>query len=212
MKKLDSLKCSLTKHLVDTTVLVGPSTPIFAAYETLVAGMSDMVSLKSRLLVLGGAYLGVGSLISRGRDYSRSFFGVTKESSEGVQKLHDFFYFPSVNLPIATFMYRVVGGETDWKKIGLGLGFALAYDLCLGPLAGYLIDSGRDLAGIDECHRPLYAKSLGRFSSNVKKNIATSIVAASLATTVGIYTFSPKNNISKEKTNISQGLEQKVSN
>jgi len=58
----------LKEHFIDSTSGLVASTPIFATFETVVAGLSDEVSLNARLLAVGLTYLGMGSVFAKGRD------------------------------------------------------------------------------------------------------------------------------------------------
>src|SRR3989344_5121862 len=95
------VKDSLTYHLVDSTALLAESTPIFAAFETGIAGMSDDISINARLIATGLAYAGVGTALAKGRDLWRKAFKVSDTTKERVQMLHDTAYLAAFNLVTA---------------------------------------------------------------------------------------------------------------
>jgi hypothetical protein len=76
----------LKKHLVDTTAVISFTYPPLAIAEVRRLGAS--VSIWSRLKGAGFAYLGMGSVFSRGRDLSRMLFRVPKSGREGLQIFH----------------------------------------------------------------------------------------------------------------------------
>ena len=72
MGTLKRIKKELKAHLVDSTALLAESTPVFAAFETGIAGMSDEISLNARLLATGLTYFGgMGYAYAKGRDIYR---------------------------------------------------------------------------------------------------------------------------------------------
>lgn len=103
-------------HLVDSTALLASSHPIFGAFETLIVGMSYDVSLHTRLYTTGITYAGLGYLVGKGRDLSRTLFHVTSMTSEKIQQLHDSLYIAALNLPLSTCLY-LAAGEHDTKRL-----------------------------------------------------------------------------------------------
>src|SRR3989344_4326364 len=96
------VKDNLTYHLVDSTALLAESTPIFAAFETGLAGMSDEISMNARLFATGLTYLGgMGIAYSKGRDFYRKIFKITDKTRERVQSLNDAAYTGLFNLAVA---------------------------------------------------------------------------------------------------------------
>src|SRR3989344_3867576 len=88
-------------YLIDPTVLLVSTAPFQCASETLIAGMSDEVSLHTRLYVTGTCYLGLGRLIGKGRDMSRKMLNITDTTSEVVQQIHDSLYLASTNFVLS---------------------------------------------------------------------------------------------------------------
>ena len=64
--RIVGFKEGLKYHLVDTTALLVPSTPLFSAIEVGVLGMSDEVSLGSRVAVAALSYGGLSLAFARG--------------------------------------------------------------------------------------------------------------------------------------------------
>jgi len=56
--KTGKFRDNLKYHFVDSTALLVESTPVFAAFEIGIAGMSDEVSINARMLAVGLTYLG----------------------------------------------------------------------------------------------------------------------------------------------------------
>ncbi|MBS3089860.1 hypothetical protein J4461_03215 [Candidatus Pacearchaeota archaeon] len=197
----------LAEHIVDSTALLIPGTPLFAAYETLLVGMSKQVSINSKLLAAGATYAGLGFLIKSGRDLSRKFFGIYTSSKERVQNIHDAIYFAAINIPINLGFY-VSSGERDLYKIAVGTGIGVVMGAVLGPINGYVIDAFRDLAGLHECKRPTYEKYVKNYNVYTKAGIAASSLIASLAMTTGIYTIpSNTHSESRQTKNLAQTID-----
>lgn len=182
---MSKIKNLLKEHFVDSTAVNGFFMPVGTALENLVVGMTDEISLKSRLYSAAITYGGLGSL-TRLMKLSRKKFGAVKG---GAKFAHDAVFVSALTLGIRPFVY-LAAGETDWKKIALGTlltgGFALATG---GPL-GYYIDAFRDLTGLEEFER---VPELIRYQSpSTKKTLAAVLTVASIATMLGIYSISPK--------------------
>ncbi len=200
----DWLKYNSKLHLVDSTSMVAIGTPISAAMEVGIAGMSDDVSFNARLIAAGLAYGGMGSLFSRGRDLWRKGFGVTNQTKEKIQGMHDIAYFTSVNLAFSPLFYYA-SGSRDLKEITYGTLAAVALNISLGWPAGFTIDTMRALAGIKESERlPTKVKNL---NSKTKKSLVALAIVGSLAITGGIYGLT-KDEVVKEKLLIPEKLEQ----
>ena len=180
------VKDSLSYHLVDSTALLAESTPIFAAFETGIAGMSDDISINARLIAAGLAYAGVGTALAKGRDLWRKVFKVSDTTKERVQMLHDTAYLAAFNLVTAPAIYYA-SGSRDLEEITIGTSLGIAFGSANGSPLGYAIDTFRDLTGLKECERPSYPNLLKRQSSKIKKLIATGLVAGTLGVTAGIY-------------------------
>jgi len=184
------VKDSLTYHLVDSTALLAESTPIFAAFETGIAGMSDDISINARLIAAGLAYAGVGTALAKGRDLWRKVFKVSDTTKERVQMLHDTAYLAAFNLVAAPTIYYA-SGSRDLEEITIGTSLGIAFGSANGSPLGYAIDTFRDLTGLKECERPSYPNLLKRQSSKTKKGLVALLVAGAIAATAGIYALNP---------------------
>lgn len=185
---MGKLKEGLEYHLVDSTAAISVTTPLFAALETSIIGMSDEVSLNARLIAAGVTYGGLGFLIPKGRDLWRSYFNITDETKERKQQLHDTAYLMAINLPIAPSFYLVAGAR-DQIEITIGTLFALGFAATAGGPLGYTIDAFRDLAGIKPSKR--LPEIIRGQTSKVKKALGVATVAGLLGLTAGIYAITP---------------------
>jgi len=185
-KAISAIRNNAIQHMIDTSSILVCSNPIMSFVENVVIGMPDEVSIKARCIASSVAFLGTGSLFSRGRDASRKAFNVGQASSERKQMLHDLCYqmgFTAFNLAL----YRFCGAETH--EMIEGAIFAIGISAVKGPIKGYAIDAFRDLAGIEESSRlPISIKSL---SPKVKKGIIAAAIVASIATSYFIYRATP---------------------
>jgi len=204
---LGKAKDSLTYHLVDSTALSAESTPIFAAFETGIAGMSDDVSINARLIATGLGYAGVGTALSKGRDLWRKAFNVGDTTKERIQILHDTAYLAAFNLVAAPAIYYA-SGSRDLEEIAIGTACSIAFGSANGSPVGYAIDTFRDLTGLKECERPSYPNFLKKQSSKVKKLIAAGLVAGTLGLTAGIYGLT--HNEKPTSYNAPQSIEQTI--
>ena len=180
---------NLEYHLVDSTALLAESTPVFAAFETGLAGMSDEVSMNARIIAAGFTYFGgMGYLYSKGRDLSRKLFNITGKTKEKIQSLHDSAYLGVLNIGIAPLLY-LASGSRDTKEIAIGTATAVAFGLTNGAPIGYAVDLFRDLTGLNDCERHSYPEFLKRQNPQTKKGLAALLTAGSVALTAGIYAF-----------------------
>jgi len=185
---LDDVVNAVKLHVVDATALLVVSHPVYGAMETYIAGMDDEVSLISRLIITGISYLGFASLISRGRDFSRSFFGISDETKERFQVGHDMVYNAVFNL-VANPLIYLAAGSRDVQEIAVGSLSGAAIGLTFGGLFGYSLDAYRDLFGLKSTNRlpDLVAKQ----SSSRKKAIAFAGMAVSTALLALVYVSTP---------------------
>jgi len=196
--KINKIKDGLKHHIVDSTALLAESTPVFAAFEVGLAGMSDEVSLNARLFAAGLTYFGgMGYFYGKGRDLYRKALHITDKTKERKQTIHDAIYTGLFNLIAAPIIY-VGAGSRDIKEIAIGTASAVAFGAINGAPLGYSVDLFRDLTGLKECGRPSYPKLLKKQNSKIKKSLAVLAVAASVALTAGIYALTPDKEI---KTN-----------
>ncbi len=185
---LESIANGTKQYLSDCTAVASIYTPAYALLEIGLAGMSHELSLDARLVGLSSIYLGLGSVISLGRDYSRKLFDITEDSSGKIRKIHDTVYLAGIALVSNPFFYLAVGAR-DLKEIVVGTVAGAFLSAAVGAPMGYAIDWFRDLLGIKKAqHMPSLMK---RCSSRVKKTIAAGLVAASVGLTGLVYHVVP---------------------
>src|SRR3989338_2385030 len=179
--RISKLKEGLKYHLVDSTALLTSSTPVYAAMEVGIVGMSDQVSLGSRLSGAVITYGGIGWAFAKGRDLSRRFFSITDKTRERIQTLHDSLYTAVFNGVMTPPLYLAMGADTNQAIFG-GLS-AAALSIPMGPVLGYSVDVARDMTGLRTCERP-----------SVKKGLAALLLAGSIVATAGVYALTPDEN------------------
>jgi hypothetical protein len=207
-KVVDKLKYPM----VDSTALLVASHPIFTAFETMVSGMSDDVSINTRLYITGLTYAGLGWGIGKVRDFSKSLFKITDETKEGIQQIHDSVYMAAVNLPLGFGIYTLAG-ETDIKKMAIGTGMGIVFGAFMGPWIGYAIDSYRDLTGLEQCERRAYPNFIKNLKPTAKKGLATMLTATSIGAMGVIYSLTPNSDtqaVYQEKLVIEQRINEPV--
>jgi len=203
MKKIRNLagkiKDNLVGHFIDTTALLAESTPVYAAFETKLAGMSDEISINARLFAAGLSYFaGMGWAFARGRDLSRKLFKIKDETNEGLQYSHDTGYCAAFNLVLAPPIYYA-SGSRDLTEIAIGTGAAMVFSLVNGWPLGYSVDLFRDLTGLNECNRPSYPDIIKRQTPRIKKTLAGLLVIGAIALTAGIYALTPDQSVEVNK-------------
>lgn len=184
-----SLATLLQYQFVDSTAMLAPFHWIFSAFETTISGMEDETSLLARLYLSGLTYLGLGRVVTWGRDLSRKKMQMA-ERSERLQGFHDATYVGLVNIPIAIGLY-LSAGETDLKKIAIGTAAGAVTGMLSGPLVGGSIDVYRDLAGIERCKRNWYPQYVNALSARTKKWVAAGITAAGIGAMCAVYASTP---------------------
>ena len=182
------VKDSLKYHVVDSTALMAVSTPVFAAFETDCAGMTDENSLNARLLAVGLTYAGMGSLFSKGLDVSRKLFKIKPETKEKMKQLHDAAYATAYNLVICPPFYYVAGVREP-EQIALGTAAGMGFALVMGGPMGYAVDAFRDLTGLKKSER--LPELVSKQNSKVKRGLAALLVGGAIALTAGIYSSTP---------------------
>ncbi len=197
-----------TYHIVDSTAILAESTPVFAAFETGIAGMSDEVSMNARMFAAGLVYLGMGSAFAKGRDLSRKLFKITDKTKERIQSVHDAAYSGAFTLAISPLLYAASGAR-DPKEIAIGTAVAVGFGLVNGSPVGYAVDLFRDLTGLKDCERPSYPYLLKRQNSKTKRGLAALLTAGTIALTAGIYAITPdkQDNSPLPDNNIQQVIE-----
>ncbi len=185
---LEKLVNNGRQYLSDCTAVAAVYTPAYALLEVGLAGMSHQESLDARLVGLSSIYLGLGSLISLGRNYSRKIFDITEDSLGKIRKIHDTLYLAATALVSSPLFYYGIGIR-DLKQIVVGTVAGAALSAAVGAPMGYAIDWFGDLLGVKEAqHMPSRMK---RCSSRVKKTIAAGLVAASVGLTGLVYHLVP---------------------
>jgi hypothetical protein len=89
--------------------------------------------------------------------------------------------------PIIKTCIYLGSGETDWKKIGIGVAGTLAITGALAFPLGWMLDVGRDCWNLKESNRtPAWLK---RKTKTGKKAVALGALAISTAVTAGLYGY-----------------------
>lgn len=188
MSKVEKIRNTLALHFVDSTAILAESTPVLAFFETRIAGMSNQVSINARVLAAGLTYFaGTGYIYARGRDLSKRVFGVTDQTRERLQAIHDAAYLGAFNLVIAPLIY-LASGARDIREIAVGTAAAIAFGLVNGGPMGYAVDVFRDLTGLKECRRLSY-RVLKKQDARIKRALPALFVGAAIVVTAGIYAF-----------------------
>ena len=190
----DWIKHNSKAYLIDSTAVCTVANPIYALIETNVAGMSDETSIKARILGTLLTYVGMGSAISKGSDFSRKLFKITDKTKEKIQFIHDATYLAAFNAAIGPIFYYA-SGSRDPKEIALGTLGGLCFGLVSGYPFRYSIDTHRDLSGLGVCERKSYPSLIKNRSSKFKKSLVGFLAAASIATTIGIYALTPEKKV-----------------
>jgi len=181
----EKLKHELRRHFSDSTAIMTLANPLYAGVETLAVGMSDRVSLNSRLMNTGLVYAGLGSL-TKLRDFSKRLFGISEKSREIVKGMHDVVFAGTLIVGIKPLVY-LASGEDDWKKIALATGLSVLTGGAVAYPMGYLVDSYRDLTGVEESNR--LPELVKRQSPRVKKTLAALLTAGSVGAAGLVYAF-----------------------
>ena len=181
----EKLKYELKRHIADSTAMVSIATPVNAALETMVVGMTDEVSIKSRLWAAGITYAGLGSL-TKIRDASKKLCGITKQSREYVKGLHDILFAGVFIVGIKPFIY-LASGENDWRKIGLATLFSTLTTGAMAYPLGYAVDTYREVAGVEDSGR--LPKFIEKQDIKVKRALVTSFTAGCIGLAGLVYSF-----------------------
>jgi hypothetical protein len=104
--------------------------------------MTNQVSLNSRAYNIALMYGRLSRLI-KVRDYTKKKFDIDN-CSVAIRAVHDLTYGLTLE-PLIKMGVYLAAGETDWKKIGIGVlgSMGIVGGLCV-PL-GWAVDVGRDL-------------------------------------------------------------------
>lgn len=178
---------SLKKHLVEATALITVGNPAFTALE-MICGMPHQTSINARLYGTGLIYLGLASLITKGREYSKNYWKINTEEKKHLLLIHDAFYSMSVGLITSPFFYWAMGGK-NVKEIAIGTAVSACLGLGLGIPSLYAVDAFNDFANIEPSER--LPKIIKNKSKKTKKNLMALTALSSLGLTAGIYAFTP---------------------
>ena len=186
-KIIDNLKY----HFVDSTSLNAAANPIYSAFEVGIAGMSDEVSIAARSIATGLTYFaGMGWAFGKGRDIWRRNFKINDNTKEQIQGLHDALYASAFTLLVVPPLY-LASGVNDIRQLAIGTGTAVIVGMVHGPLLGYAVSVGRDLTGLEACHRRTFPDFVRKSDSKIKKGLGLTLVAASIGLMAGIYSLTP---------------------
>jgi len=204
-------------NLVETTGILVPSIPFFAAFETLIpkhlGAVEPLVSqylafpefiptdsMDARLKTVGVMYLGLGLVFSKLRDVSRATFDVEVNTSETIKKVHDGLYAAAVGIPSAWLLYYSNGDLSNFE-VWQGVVSSTIASLAFGSIKGLGIDYSRNLLQDKKSVR--VSKYISNMSKNAKLATVALTAAASLTLTAGVYEFKDyidsKKEIKKEK-------------
>lgn len=177
------------KHnLVDAIGTYTAGTPLIVLIENGFAGVSDETSFKSRLMVGGLLFLGLGGGIGWLRDKSKKLCKITDKSKEMYQQAHDMTYIAGISLVINPTVYYVSGCR-DFKEIVYGTLSTMGVALVTGGAIGYSMDMYRVLLRDQQSERiPQVIQQRGKIA---KYALAAGIFAASMGFTGSVYHFSP---------------------
>ena len=171
------------KRFVESSAILILATPITVALETLAAGMTDEVSLKSRVGSVINIY-GLIPIAMKGRELTRKAAGITDQSSRKVRDLHDACYGLAYSAIIRPAIY-LASGERDLEKILWGTLLTSAASFVIAPAALGYVDVFKDLVGEEPSERT--PKWLRNRSPAAKKCITGGLITTSAAATSLVY-------------------------
>ncbi len=174
---------SLKKHLVEATALITVGNPAFTALE-MMCGMPHQTSINARIYGTGLIYLGLASLITKGRKYSLNYWNIDFERKKYLLDIHDALYSMSVSLATAPLFYWAMGGK-NLKEIALGTSVSASLGLFLGMPSLYAVDAFNDFADIEPSNR--LPEIIKNSSKKTKKTIMGIAALTSLGLTAAIY-------------------------
>ncbi|MEM8862979.1 MAG: hypothetical protein AAGD96_32105, partial [Chloroflexota bacterium] len=127
-------------------------TPIYIFVELVILQVRPEVSLRARLVIIGLTYLGTGILVAKGRDLSKSFFGLNKLGvAERKILLHDLFYLVAFNAVFGPIVYLLSGAS--WSELVQATLFAMGLSFFTGPINGFFIDAVGELTELRQSDR-----------------------------------------------------------
>lgn len=199
----------LKYHLSDSTAMIAEATPVFAAFETGIAGMTDGASLNARIIGTILGYVGMGSAYGKGRDAWRKLFKITDRTRERIQYAHDIAYTAAFNIIVGPVIY-LISGVRNIEEIIIGTACAAVFGAVNGGPLGYAVDAFRDLSGVKPCERKSYPDAIRKQPSKVKKWIIVGAMAAMIGITSMVYSFVPNRNVMQYITKPKPVVEQKI--
>lgn len=199
----------LKYNIIDSTAMCIEANPVFAAFETGIAGMTDGASLNARIIGSLSLYAGMGSVYGKGRDSWRKLFKVTDKTKERIQCIHDMVYAATFNIAVTPVIY-LISGVRNIEEIIIGTACATVFGAVNGGPMGYSIDAFRDLSGIKPCERKSYPDTVRKQPSKIKKVIIAGAIAAMIGVTSMVYQFVPNKNVMQYITKPKPTIEQKI--
>lgn len=201
----ERIKYEIAENFADATTMITLTMPINTGIELFGANMTNQVSLNSRAYNLAVTYGGLTRLLKL-RDYTKKKFNMDEKSSLA-RCAHDMAYGLTLGPLVKAGIY-LAAGETDWKKIGIGVAGTMGIAGALAIPLGWMIDVGRDLWNVKESPRtPKYFKNK---SKGFKKAVAAGVFALSISVTAGMYTANHFRERSMQENYQPAGIEQVV--
>lgn len=173
-------KENVKAHLADSAAVTTILTPMASFIDTYFAGMTDLSAIKSRLLVTGLTFGGLGSLISRSGDIYRRSFGIESESKK------DNFRWDAVRLSVVSAiasvpLYLMFGVNSLYAGLaGMGI-TAVSHPIALGTTNLF-----RNVAGLKTSYPLSFLKDI---KPKTRKGLVGLMVATSIASTTAVYNF-----------------------
>ena len=147
-----SIQQFLIRHLADSTAILMAVTPIYIFIELVILQVRWDVSLRARLVIIGLTYLGTGILVAKGRDFSKSLFGLNRQGvAERKILIHDLFYLVIFNAIFGPIVYFISGAS--WTELYQATLFAMGVSIFTGPVNGFFIDAVGELTELRDSDR-----------------------------------------------------------
>lgn len=183
---LRNISSGLANHVVDSTAIITAINPVMSIVEKTINGMSNDVSINARILGTAMTFGGLGSVYSRGRDFSRKLFRVKASATEKAKQIHDTLYSMAYAVIISPPFYYAAGSR-DLKEIVMGTLATVGVGTFFGGYMGYSIDAFRGLTGIEESER--LPELVRKQNSYTQKGLAALLTAGSVGAMAAIYSF-----------------------
>ena len=139
-----TLATQAKKYLTEATATALVLAPTYATLEHVISGMSKQESQNSRVTGLVVTYIGLGKLISLGRDAYLKAMHVPKDDLSGRLERHDRIYGALFNAAISPPWYFAVGVDDPHKILVGTLSTALFGYFAQGQMLGYALDVSND--------------------------------------------------------------------